>query len=182
MKYHSIRNAIQRLGNTFKRAGSSKNNTVKIYENDIEALKTIAEYYESSLNLETAKDDLIYKMYIWIRGHIMAKYNSTPLDLIPQKQCSRLFIDNDNSYFENLFCDLANLTEFESICFEKGLSLKHPNELTEKERIKNKQNLSKIVDENDLKAFFGHYWTPDQIGDNLLIELNQLLFLMSKNN
>ena len=101
-----------------------KNNQWKATENDIKAIKEIAEFTETQLTKQYNDNQLFAKLYITFYGELLKYYDSTVFDPIPQKALHKI-LDTPIETIIQKFLDKANLQE-QTIEHRKTNGIKHP--------------------------------------------------------
>lgn len=174
-----IKEAIQRIGWRFGEAAKKSNKSFVINQSDIDAINTMAEYYEKTSSENYQKNELMFKMYIWHRVEMMKHYSEDIFGLVAQKQLTETLL-KPVSAFLNRFTAYLNEKEYK-VLTEKISPVKTPYfMLSEKDRNKSMENLQKMLKENpDLfKTVTGTHFTTEEIQDNLITEFNQLIHLV----
>lgn len=76
--------AIKRLGRRFAEA-ANKNGNMKLYQEDIDALETIADYIERTRNDMVGPENAYFKLFVHVYGKLLAHYDTDVYSEIPQK-------------------------------------------------------------------------------------------------
>jgi hypothetical protein len=172
----TIRESIQRIGWRFGEAAKKANKSFVINQSDVDAINTMADYYEKTSSDNYQKNELMFKMYIWHRVEMMKHYNEDIFGTIAQKQLAETLC-KPVSAFLNRFTAYLNEKEYKVLADNLNGSETPYFLLNEKQRNNSMEKLQGMLKENpDLfKTVIGTAFTTEEIQDNLIAEFNQLI-------
>lgn len=110
----TTREAIKRLGWRFSESAKRSDKSFRINQDDVKALKTIADYYESESKRQIINNQLFGKMYIYLYGEFVSYYKSGPLDTIAQNELHKLLDKPIRQIVEDVM-DRLNISELENV-------------------------------------------------------------------
>ena len=174
----NIRESIQRLGWRFGEAAKKSNKSFVINQSDIDAINTMADYYEKTSSDKYQTNELMFKMYIWHRVEMMKHYNEDIFGTIAQKQLTENLCKPVGAFL-NRFTAYLNEKEYKVLADNLNGSETPYFMLNENQRNNSMDRLQKMLKENPdiFKTVTGTAFTTEEIKDNLIAEFNQFLHI-----
>ncbi len=109
-------------------------NKWKPTEQDIEAYNTLAEYVVENSKQQIIDNELFAKMYIYMMGFMLVRYDATFFDEIPQKELHKLLNKSTKQILSDVL-DIHNINDFEQVV--KKNKIKNHEPMTYKEASEN---------------------------------------------
>ena len=169
-----ITKAVQRLGWRFSEA-VKKNNTFTINQNDIDAIKSIANYVEQTQAQQFQDNELFAKMYILAYAKMIEHFKADILDNEPRKQMGRLLNRPLNEVIED-FRQRLNDSDKYNLIEAIQSEIKHPATVNDLERIENTKKIKEALKtpENESRLI-KDAWDFETVQENLISEVNNIL-------
>lgn len=109
-----VTKAIKRIGFRFSRAAQTPNKSMRLYQEDVDAVKTIAGYIEENQKAQVVDNVLFAKLYIHVLGEFLTHYGCTVNEKEPQKELHRI-LDSPIELLIEKFKDKAHNQELNRI-------------------------------------------------------------------
>jgi hypothetical protein len=167
--------AVKRLGWRFQQTAESQNRTMKLNQNDLNALQSIAIYVERTQKQQFENNDLFAKMYIFCYMRILEKNKTTVLETYARRKLYD-FLNLPISSIVEKFTDYLNDQEVENLFNEQRIKTKHPAILTEREKTENVDKIIKAIEHpENFQRFTRKVWDYEKVKNCLEIEVNQAI-------
>lgn len=144
-------------------------------ETDVKAINLLIDNHERNKKEKVIKQRLFAKLYVFLLGEFLKKYNATIFDPIPQRELHKI-LDTDLNYLIAGFTEVLNDNEIYMFFKDAGIDHfgeKHPITVSVKKSKEDNEKLIQQMKEEGKERFFGNVWKKEDVEDNLFSMINK---------
>lgn len=134
----------------------------KVNFNDFDAINALIDYYDRDRQNKGRKHQLYAKLFIFLFGQVLQKFETTLMDEIPQKYISGI-LEKPLEIHVQEFTDIVNHLEYMVVIKQIDPENKHPGLETDREKM---QKLSRLTPEQ-IETLTKKTYTYDQVWEFL---------------
>lgn len=157
--------SIKRLIYRFEQALKTPTKSFKIYQEDIDSIKDLAELVAKQKEENISQNQLYFKLYVYLYTSFATHYSCGIDNSIIQKEINKI-LDRPLEFLIMEMVDVANLNHSIISMESLGIKSKHPLTRSDVE--------NKIFSDNSDKVEFGS-WDFDKIIEKLKTSINSTL-------
>lgn len=157
--------SIKRLIYRFEQALKTPAKSFKIYQEDIDSVKDLAELVAKQKQENIKQNQLYFKLYVYLYTSFATHYSCSIDNSIIQKEINKI-LERPLSFLISEMVDVANLNHSIISMESLGIKTKHP--------LTRNNSDNKILSDNIDKIEFGS-WDFDKISENLETSINSTL-------
>lgn len=172
-----IESSVKRLGFRFSQAAKSEYRSFKVYQEDLNALKDVANYIQQKQEETIINQQLFAKLYVFVFGEFIKNYNTTVFSEIPQKELHKIL----NTSLDELILKLTEkLNDSERYMFfndsgVEGFGENHPITISIKKSKEDSNKTIKQMKKEGKERFFGEVWKKEDVSDNIISMINKAI-------
>jgi|GEM_PF-3569875 len=165
--------SLQRIGWRFSEAAKRSDKSFKINQNDVDALKDIAQYVEQTQKEQYQANHLFAKLYVYMFMKILEQDGSTVFDNNARRKIGNVLKKPLKQLIEELQRSLNDSEQY-GLLENLGIELKHPALRKEGETKKNMETINKLLESETIITDVFDFDTVEQA---VMAEVNQQINL-----